>query len=334
MESSLDNYTSNDSLLGDVEFPYWRPALATTLLSHLSFIGGCILVLYFPLLLALLTMKGSNFKPLDLIHASLLISVIVRDTLGMCLFVFYLPSIFRSCSCSSIIGTIFLYEGTCIQVYQPVAFACLSVLQFLVVFGKKKYVNVKTTCGTIAGCIGFSLAFVTPIVPVVHKSNERIICFDNSCPSSRPQSGVSILATVLAAVSVGSLIPSLVIVIVFSVWSCTIFRHYFTGGDDQLSRRMLSLPVLMPLAIITSSVVEVSALNLVGKLLEMLQLGDYSLYWILTIRSQLLVFFRIFSRLIYPLVLVYTHSHIRLAVKKMLRRLRCPVRNRVSPATD
>ena len=329
MENSFN--ISNHSLSEDLEFPYWRPTLAISLLSQLSFLGGCILILYLPLLVALLMAKKSKFKPLDVIHVSLLISVIVRDTLQMCLFVFYLPSVFRNCTCSQVIGTFLFFEGSCIQVYQPIAFACLSVLQFLVIFGKKKYVNVKSTCGVIAGCIGFSLAFVTPIVPVVYNSNERVVCFDNSCPSSRPESGEGILAMVLTSISVGSLLPSLVVVIVFSVWSCAIFKNYYTGGDDQLNRRMLSFPVLMPLAINTSSVVEITALILVGRLLEMLPLGDYSLYWILTIRFQFLIFFRIFTRLIYPLALVYTHSHIRQAVKKMLLPLKCSVNNRVSP---
>ena len=151
------------------------------------------------------------------------------------------------------------------------------------IYGKKKYVTIKSTCGIVGACIGVSLIFITPTVPVVHNSNERIICFENSCPSSRPQSGMGILATVLTSISVGSLLPSLVVVTIFSTWSCAIFRNYYTGGDDQLNYRMLSLPVLMPLAISTSSVVEVIALILVGRLLEMLPLGDYSLYWILTI---------------------------------------------------
>ena len=275
--------------------------------------------------------RKSNFTPLNLIHISLLISVIVRDTMQMCLLAIYLPSIFQNCTCSPIIGTLLFFEGSCIQVYQPIMFACLSVFQFLVIFGKKKYVNIKSTCGVVGACIGVSLIFITPIVPVVHNSNERIICFENSCPSSRPQSGMGILATVLTSISVGSLLPSLVVVITFSTWSCAIFRNYYTGGDDQLNRRMLSLPVLMPLAISTSSVVEVIALILVGRLLEMLPLGDYSLYWILTIRFQLLVFFRIFTRLVYPLALIYTHSHIRQAVKKMLRPLKCRPEVRVSP---
>ena len=119
----------------------------------------------------------------------------------------------------------------------------------------------------------------------------------------------------------------------YSYLSLQPFQWYITvtGGDDQLNRRMLSLPVLMPLAISTSSVVEVIALILVGRLLEMLPLGDYSLYWIVTIRFQLLMFFRIFTRLVYPLALVYTHSHIRQAVKKMLRPLKCWPEVRVSP---
>ena len=138
--------------MGDVEFPYWQPAVAPILLSHLSLLGDFIFIVYFPLLVVVVIQQ--EVKLLDLIHVSLflLISVTFRYSYGMCLFVLY----------------------------------------------------------------------------------------------------------------------------------CTIFKNYFSARDDQLNQRMLSLP----------SMVEISGLNLLGQLvlLQMLQLGDYSLYWVLTIWTQLLAF--------------------------------------------
>ena len=34
--------------MGDVEFPYWQPAVAPIILSHLSLLGDFIFIVYFP----------------------------------------------------------------------------------------------------------------------------------------------------------------------------------------------------------------------------------------------------------------------------------------------
>ena len=83
--------------------------LATSLIGQLFSLGGPIVILYLPLLMALLMARKSNFTPLNLIHISLLISVIVRDTMQMCLLTIYLPSIFWNCTCSPIIGTLLFF---------------------------------------------------------------------------------------------------------------------------------------------------------------------------------------------------------------------------------
>ena len=222
---------------------------------------------------------------------------------------------------------------TIILVYRPVTFACLAVLQFLMVLGKKKYVNLKTTCGVITLCIGVIFIFVTPTVQVVHDSSERLICDDNFCPSSRPQTtgSVSVVVKVLIAITVGSLFPSLLIVPVLSTWSYAVFRNYYTGGDDQLNRRMLSLPVVMPLAASASSTLELVLIMTIGRVLLMFPLIDYYPYWALFTKTELYIIFRIVARIIYPLVLIYTHSHVRQAVKKLLTPLIMKCSNRVTP---
>ena len=90
--------------------------------------------------------------------------------------------------------------------------------------------------------------------------------------------------------------------------SCAIFRNNYTGGDNQLNRRMLSLPFIMPLTNLrlASSVVEGAQILLVVIIISMLSLGDLFPYWIMFTNffaSQLLI--RFFTKLVYPSILLY-----------------------------
>ncbi len=87
------------------------------------------------------------------------------------------------------------------------------------------------------------------------------------------------MARLSAIFTVLSLFPSLVAVTVTSLWSCIVFRKYHTGGDDQLNRRMLALPFIMPLTILASSVLEIALVMLAGWFLLSLSLGEYFPHW-------------------------------------------------------
>ena len=68
--SMLVNISNTNTSLS--EFPYWRPTLAVALTSLISCLGISILILYLSLLVALVMAKESKFKPLNIIHISLL----------------------------------------------------------------------------------------------------------------------------------------------------------------------------------------------------------------------------------------------------------------------
>lgn len=91
-------------------------------------------------------------------------ALILDDILRACLLAFYLLSIFRRCICSDLVGTVFFAVLIFFLVYRPLSFASLSVLQFAVVLGKKKLVNLKVACGMIALCVGISLITVASTV--------------------------------------------------------------------------------------------------------------------------------------------------------------------------
>ena len=178
-------------------------------------------------------------------------------------------------------------------------------------------------------CIGVSLIPVASVARLLYESNEKAVCYDSYCPNSRSKTLLGDGVKIFLFTIIASILPSLAIVIVASTWSCAIFKRYYTGGDDQLNCRMLSLPFIMPLAVIASALLEAVLTVSVETVISMLSLGDLMPYWILFTNSMLLTFLRFFIRLVYPLVLVYTHTPLRQAIKRLLDQLKN--RNSVTP---
>ena len=72
----LNASNTNVSSLG--EFPYWQWTFALSLVTY-TFSVMCIIVIHLFLLVALFKTKKEQFKPLNLLHTSLLVSAIVED---------------------------------------------------------------------------------------------------------------------------------------------------------------------------------------------------------------------------------------------------------------
>ena len=326
--NSSDVISNNSSLLG--EFPYWQPTLAVALFCNIALPSITILVIYLPLLMVLLRMlKKELLKALNLIHVSLLTASILDDILRTCLFSIYLPSALRYCICSDLISAMIGAEYRFFFVYRPLAFACLSVLQFLVVIGKKKFVNLKVACAMIALSIGVSSVCSASLISQQYFMERRLICDTSFCPRNGPETVHANHAVILFSLVLIVLLPSLAVVVVTSTYSCAVFKKYYTGGDDQLNCRMLSLPFIMPLVIIASSLLEAFLSGSVAHVKSMLSLGDLFPYWIAFTNSVLLGVLRFFIRLPYPIVLLNTHTPLRAAVKGLLDRLKNG--NRVIP---
>ena len=320
--NSSDVSSGNSSLLR--EFPYWQPTLAITLFFNIALPSGIVLFLYFPLLVVLLRLlKKEQLKSLNLVHVSLLIASILDVILRICLYSLYLPSAFRYCDCSGLLSAILIAEIAFFIVYRPLAHVCLSVLQFLTMIGKKKFVNLKLTCGMVALCITVSFIFVVAAGRELYLAGWRSVCGSSFCPDSGPETAFVLRNVVILSLSLIILLPSLAVVIVMSTWSCVVFKTYYTGGDDQLNRRMFSLPFIMPIVIIVSAVFEALLARLVASFISMFSLGDLFPYWIMFANSILLTVLHSFIGLVYPSVLLYTHTPLRQAIKRLLNRFKC-----------
>ncbi len=323
--------TDNSSDIGNSslairEFPYWQPTLAVVLFLLTISQASSIIIIYVPLLVVLLrVVKKDHFKALNLLHASLVVVSIVQDICHIILYPIYLPSAFRFCTCSALLNTFLAVTFSFVLIYQPFCFACLSVLQLLVVIGKKKFITLKIASGMIAACCASAVIFAASIVKPTYDSIDRTACYESFCPGSRPESPFGDnsmwITTTLAVFFVGYL-PTTIIVLIMSIWSYATFKNYYTGGDEQLNRRMLSLPFIMPLSNVASSLIEGAAITLVGVIISMLSLGDLSPYWIMFTIFVLSSLIRFFTRLVYPSVLLYTHRTLRRAIKRLVRELK------------
>ena len=318
---------------GSNEFPYWRPTLAIDLFIYICFSFGSIFLLNIPLLVALFKINKKHLKALNMFHIFLVVATVVEDILRIVMRIYYLPGIYQFCYCGDVGGTAYVIVVTFFIVYRCSMFTCLGVLQLLVILGRKKLVhNLKTTFGMILLCVGISLLYDAAIFQDIYMTRERVFCYDAYCPGYRPEVGISNLVKILIGFILSTYLPSIAVVVVTSTWSCLIFKRYYTGGDDQLNRRMLSLPFIMPLANVASSMLEILSIQIVAEILLTLPLGVYYAHWILFTQTFVFLLVRFMSRIIYPLVLVYTHIELRQSVRVLLKRLK--KKHRVTPITN
>lgn len=176
-----------------------------------------------------------------------------------------------------------------------------------------------------------SLLYVAATIWDVHANRDRVLCHGAHCPGNRAEVSISILSTVIIALTICGYIPCIAVVIVTSTWSCVIFKKYYTGEHYQLNHRMLSLPVIMPLALVASTVLEIIGIHLTTQiLLNLLSLNVYFGNWILFVLALVLIPVRFLNRIFYPLVLVYTHCELRRSVVDLLKRFKGG-NNRVTP---
>ena len=265
-------------------------------------------------------------------HIFLLTATIVEDILRLAIRIFLMPGVYRFCSCDGIPATTYFVVVSFFLVYRCSMFSCLGVLQLLVIFGKKKLANLKVTFGMIFLSISLGLLISASIARDVYRTRERVFCYDAYCPGHRPEAGTSNLLIIFLVVSLGAYLPSIAVVIATSTWSCVIFKRYYTGGDDQLNRRMLSLPFIMPLANSASSALEVFSIQIVAEILFKFHLGVYYAHWIAFAQTLVFLLMRFLSRIVYPLVLIYTHTELRRSVNTLLKQFKRN-NNRMAPET-
>ena len=106
-------------------------------------------------------------------------------------------------------------------------------------------------------CSRSEIRFNAKEVVTAFSHNEKAIC--NTCysPDFRPEYSYSCVFRAIVGLTFANVDSSLTVVVITSKWSCTVFKKYYTSGDNHLNCRMLSLPFIMPFAITALTALEV-----------------------------------------------------------------------------
>ena len=103
--------------------------------------------------------------------------------------------------------------------------------------------------------------------------------------------------------------PSLFTVTFCTTLSCTIFKKNYTGGSDDLNRRIISLPIVLPLTLVIPTLLSTSILAVVERWLTSSRPFDYP-YWVIFTRFISFQAYEIISRVVYPFILLLLNKKI------------------------
>ena len=328
-DDSDQNYSSgNGSIFEDEEeFPHWQVAMAVRVLLIVFVMLPINIFLNISVLITFFTHK-SLLKPINMIHIVLVgeLFVIKNTFIVVALFVF--PNVIRYCVCIDAINNVYFPLTAFNIVFVNVVLTCLSIVQFLIIKGKKKLVGWKVVSTLVVLSIFYSLLWVN-IFPLCTALCQGI-------PGSTTFSTYTVLFVGLIVVVI---LPCISAIFLILMWSCFIFKKSYIGDDNHLNRRIISLPVIMPVVTIFATVFYFILREAFQNVLLQIVTSYYP-NWVLLSHEILGHLLEGSGGFIYPLVLLYSHPQLRSAWSKSIKKmLRCnffkkKTENRVHPEPE
>ena len=212
---------------------------------------------------------------------------------------------------------------------QPLNYACLGVFQLLLIKGKKRLVSYVSVTAAIIFCSGVAALLVSNGVILISLSNQAYVC-NELCPGENSPRFPGITYA-FATQTFISRIPGFVVVIVCTMWSCCIFKNAYLGGDDNLNRRMISIPIVMPTLLVLPNILMFTFLVPADRSVRSSGIA-YPAYWIIFIRLVFFQFYEFVSGVVYPFVLILLNPQIGKQWKELMS-LKCSNQSRVAPET-
>ena len=304
------------------EFPHWKVTTSIFMIIKLLLMAPASLFVSLSIVVTIFKTKSLR-KPINLIHQSLLILnslIILSDTITSFIFV---PPLLRACECSQTTSIIIFVTELLYVVFQPLNYACLSIFQLLIIKGKRRFVSYKAVCTSILICAGITTMILIEGVTLVVIAEQRYIC-TGICPRinlSMTQKFPGITITFISYV-ITSWFPSLLVVVVSTTWSCVIFKKNIITSSDELNRRIISLPVVLPITLVVPSMLSFTLLLSLEHVLTSLALDNLP-YWILFQRLLIFDAHELISGIGYPCLLLYLNPQIRKYWKIFIIPRRC-----------
>ena len=312
INGSQDNGTSLP------QFPFWQSTLAVWTIT-IILIQPPVIAIDLTLLVTMLKTKKLRHS-LNYIHISILVSQIGSRLIFFISYLAYIPPGWKNCNCSifgsSLTHSLYIF----VSVYEPVAFAFLSCLQLLQVKGKKKLIS-KAAAISICISVAYSAIFPIEFIAFQVKQNfQDLLLCSQVCLSDQQEQTLAVSSAfipVFLSFIPLAWIPSLITVILAATWSCAIFKKSYTGGDDQLNKRILSIPLVMPIVIIVTNLFAGFIIRaLISEIFVQLPFGAFRRYWVGFIQIEFTFILDAFNGFFYPTLLLYLMPPLRQALRK------------------
>ena len=282
------------------EFTYWKSTTAIIVISQLlvSFSVGLIVNL---LIIVTIFKTKSLRAPLNVIHLSLLFLNCLLSVPDVITCGIFIPALLRYCECSQLITLVYFTVDVIYILYFPLNLSFLGLFQLLIIKGKKRLVTYKSTIGTVITSFVITTLLTSVGILLLNSGGQTYICID-TCPgySTYNFDGIA-LGFVIYLVT--CFIPCLLVVTLCTIWSCAIFKKNYIGGNDDLNRRMLSLPFVLPLILIIPTVISVPLVRYARQLLISFRPTDYP-YWTIFVRFIAFQIYEFIAKIGYPLILL------------------------------
>lgn len=293
----------------DEEVPFWQVSMVMRIIFVFFILFPVSISLNGSVLITLLVTKSLH-RPLNVVHISLTVELFFVKCLSLLLSVGLFPDAVRYCRCHITIIEIYLSLIAFNIVFVSVLFTTLSVMQFLVIKGKKRLIGWKVVSIAVTGSTIFSL--ILAILSFIGNKLQRepilcpLLCTD------APDSLFTNFSFSLIGLIVIVLLPCLIIIFITMLWTCLIFKKAYIGDNDQLNRRIVSLPAIMPLLTVFISISFFLVQRQLARILMRL-VSSFFPNLVLVCTEFFGYFIEGISGFIYPIVLLYLHPHLRSA---------------------
>ena len=259
-------------------------------------------------------------KPLLVLYGSLLLGLCV-DKLMSCVeaSVDY-PNIIRYCDCMKMPQVLLILSRVFFVVYSVVVVTCQSVLQLLIMKGRKEWQN---SYKRSVGCLLVSAAVATFWTVAFFISNivsESPIHCHSLCTSPNNRDFMNASLFVVVAYGIVTLVPAFLVTVTTSIWAFLVFKKKFmiTNKEDVgLSRRILLIPVIMVFLLFCNSLLGYLAIVISDRVLDRASLEPFFGNWANYLSILLYFVLDILHALSYPLVLLFLYTRLRKTWKSL-----------------
>ena len=297
--------SGNSSLIED--FPYWRLAMAIRLVVVVV-IFIPIMVFFGTTVLFTFLSNKSLINPVNIVHMLLTAQLFFLKFTILVVAVILFPDAIRYCVCIEAIIDVYFSLTAFSITFVNIVLTCLAIIQLLIMKGKKKLIVYKVVGVLMSLSMLYSVAWAMVSLTINRVQGTQLLC--TSLCMGLIESTFTAYTLLLVGLIIFVISPCLVIIFIAFLWSYIIFKKSYIGNDNQLNRRILSLPLIMPLVTVVASILYFIVRELFENILKS-TVTSFFPNWVLLSNEILGYLLEGTSGFIYPVLLLYVHPQLR-----------------------